>query len=70
MSSTDPDLTEDERAKRIEELLYIIGGAEVVIRSNQAGKFGGVPNLARAAKEYQQKNLKKLERVMNGLPED
>jgi len=69
MNSTDPDLTEDSRAKRIEELLYIIGGCEVVVRHNKPGKFGAYPPLANIVEKYKQDYLKKLERLMNGLPE-
>lgn len=66
---TDGLSPDDERKKRIEDLLLIIGGTEVMIRNNTAGKFGGYPPLARQAEKLQQQYLEKLRRVLNGLPE-
>lgn len=70
MSYMDPDQDDDPRKKRLEELLYIIGGCEVAIRNNQSGKYGAYPPLVAGLKKIQQTYLAILERVMNGLPEN
>jgi hypothetical protein len=69
MNSSDPDSIDEPRKKRIEELLYTIGGCEVVIRHNKPGVYGAYPPLATQVEKIKQNYLKKLERLMNGLPE-
>jgi len=63
---------EDPRKKRLEEILYIIGGCEVAIRNNNKPEFRGayVAEYGRQLAKMQKTYLKKLERLMNGLPED
>jgi len=59
-----------DRKSRLEELLWIIGGCEVAIRNNDRSKETYVRDFSTEFRKLQQKYLKKLERVMNGLPED
>lgn len=68
----DLDLTGDSRKKRIEELLYIIGGCEVAIRNNNKPEYRGayVAAYGTQFEKIKQQYLKKLERLMHGLPED
>lgn len=70
MNFSDPGSTDDTRRKRIEELLYIIGGCEVVMKNNRPGKFGAYPPLATVVNKIQQNYLKRFERFVNGLPEE
>lgn len=60
----------EPRRKRLEELLLIIGGCEAAIRNNKKYKEAYVHSYGKAFEKMQQQYLKKLERVMNGLPED
>lgn len=66
-----PD-NDDLRQRRIEEILYIIGGCEVAIRNNNKPEFRGayVAEYGRQFGKMQKTYLKKLERLMNGLSED
>jgi hypothetical protein len=70
MNSLAPDSTDEPRRKRIEALLYIIGGCEVVIKHNRPGEFGSYPPLAKEVSKIQQRYIKRFERFVNGLPEE
>jgi hypothetical protein len=67
---TDGLFGDSEPKQQIEDLLLLIGGCEVAIRNNAFGKFGASPVFQSAVKKKQQEYLKKLERVVNGLPEE
>lgn len=54
-----------ELEKRIEELLFIIGGAEVAL--SHAGKDEST--FIRAIRTAQRKSEQKLKRLLNGFPE-
>lgn len=69
MSSMDPQPT-DDRKSRMEYLLWVIGGCEVAIRNNDKSGGAFVSGYSKEFRKMQQKYLKKLERLMNGLPED
>ena len=59
-----------DRKERLEDLLWIIGGCEAIIKNNQAGKFGAYPPLASTARKIQQQYIKKFERLIHGLTEE
>jgi hypothetical protein len=58
-----------EPKERIEQILWVLGGCEVIMRSNASGKFGAYPPLARQVQKIQQDYTERLTRLAHGLPE-